>query len=508
LQAQEALKESREKYRSIFEHSPEMIVLLDAGGALTEANNKVEDLLGYARADVLGKHFTDFPFWSDETKKCFSRVIARAFSDEITAPFELEFLPRGGSSLTCWANGTTLRDSRGAITHILLILTDVTEQRRVEQALREEKDRVRDYLNVAGVILVALDSQLRVTLINRKGCAILRRTEAEILGHNWLDVAIPEGQREIFRAVHALLLKGDTQAVEYFENSIVSSDGVERIIAWRNTLVRDASGDIVGTLSSGEDITQRKQAEASLRERTAVLEREVAERRRAEEQLRESREDFRRLAGKVLYAQESERGRIARELHDDITQRLALTAIEAANLRRSAPELSEEGRGKLDALQRQLETVAADVQDVSRVLHPSILKDLGLEDAVTSECAAFRNREGIEIAVHVDGLPHNVGDEAALCLFRILQEALWNIAKHSCAETVQVSLRSEPGELVLSINDDGIGFDVNQARRQRGMGLASMQERAHLVGGRLCIESQPDAGTKVQAHVPLLELSK
>ncbi len=670
-QAEEALKESREKYRLIFEHSPEMIVLMDVDGRVIEANSKIEELLACRRADIQGTYFWQLPFWSRETKIALAQWLARGFHDGDISPNELEFVLKDGSVFSCSMQGTRLAGAGRKITHILCILSDVTRHRLAQNALRAEKDRAQKYLDVAGVILVALDTKERVTLINRKGCAVLRRSEEEIIGKNWHDVALPERQREIFRITYAMLIRGETQAVECFENCVVTSEGEERTIAWRNTVVRDASGQIVGTLSSGEDITDRKQAELSLRKRTeelralnrfgdragasllleevvqatldgvmellpvdfaalclregenlvlqatapvgendvisthrrleeclcgtavrdgksiysidtaidkrsewsvcvraafrsvvalplrrggeslgalclyskrntdfsqraaflealvaeaaaclenallyrrlethaSELEREVAERRRAEEQLRESREDFRRLAGKVLSAQESERSRIARELHDDITQRLALLAIETANVKRSEEPFPHAAREKLDVLQSRLETIAADVQAVSRVLHPSILKDLGFADAVASECSAFHRREGIHIANRIGTFPASLADESTLCLFRILQESLWNIAKHSCAEHVEVTLDCRDNGLLLRIRDDGIGFDLTRSPRQRGLGLASMRERARLVGGTLSIESQPGIGTTVEAHIPLTEHS-
>ncbi|NQT11306.1 MAG: PAS domain S-box protein [Planctomycetes bacterium] len=151
------------------------------------------------------------------------------------------------------------------------LASEIEQRKRAEETAKEEKDRIQHYLDTAGVILVALDSDERVLLIDRKGREILKRKEAELLGENWFDTVIPQRDRDRVRQVFQNLMAGRLEAVEYYESPVLTKNGEERLIAWRNALLKDPSGKIIGTLSSGEDITERKRAEEQLQRKTAVL---------------------------------------------------------------------------------------------------------------------------------------------------------------------------------------------------------------------------------------------
>jgi PAS domain S-box-containing protein len=153
-----------------------------------------------------------------------------------------------------WKN-KRIYDSEGTFLYIQAIGDDITERKRMEESLRRERDRAQTYLSVARVIFVAIDKDERISLINRKGCEILGYSQEEILGKNWFDTFLPEKEREQVRSVFQELMAGDIEAVEYFENSIVTKSGEERIIAWHNTTLKDEDGHVITSLSSGEDIT-------------------------------------------------------------------------------------------------------------------------------------------------------------------------------------------------------------------------------------------------------------
>ncbi len=146
------------------------------------------------------------------------------------------------------------------------ISIDITDHKRAEEALKKEKDRAQRYLDIAGVMLVAINTDQEVILINRKGCEILGYKEEEIIGRNWFDHFIPEPDRNSVKAVFSKLVAAEIEPVEHFENSVLTKSGMEKIIAWHNTIITDEKGRITGTLSSGEDITERKRAEKTLQE--------------------------------------------------------------------------------------------------------------------------------------------------------------------------------------------------------------------------------------------------
>ncbi len=224
-------------------------------------------------------------------------------------------------------------------------------------------------------------------------------------------------------------------------------------------------------------------------------------RRQVEAALRESEDQYRTLSRRLIHTQEEERARLARELHDDVTQRLALLAIDVARVERGtsgAPPgetLREVGQG--------LVRLSGDVQSLSYRLHSSVLEDLGLAEAIKAECDRVARQAGIPVEVQLRDLAGPVPRDVALCLFRVAQEALRNVARHAKARAVEVSLRALDGGLQVSVRDDGVGFNPAQNREHPSLGLASMRERVHLLAGEFTVESAPGGGTRVLAWVPL-----
>lgn len=218
----------------------------------------------------------------------------------------------------------------------------------------------------------------------------------------------------------------------------------------------------------------------------------------------QAEQEARDLAGKILTAQEDERRYFAREMHDDLSQRLAASAIEAGNLEqlvRGTPE----SMSAVGVLKGHLVSLCNDVHRLSRRIHSSILDDFGLADAIRSECIRIEERNGIPVEFRCGDLPSNIPYDITLCLYRIAQESLWNTMKYSHTDRVLVELNADPEFLHLEIRDFGCGFDPGLALNHEGLGLASMNERARLVRGKIDIVSSPGQGVKVTVQIPLPE---
>jgi PAS domain S-box-containing protein len=234
-----------------------------------------------------------------------------------------------------------------------------------------------------------------------------------------------------------------------------------------------SNGDPYRMLGMAVDITARKQADAALAG----------------------------VSGKLIEAQEQERRRIARELHDDIGQRLALLAIELAQLQQKSSDPAEfpERVAKVQLLTSE---IAADIQSLSHELHSSRLQYLGLAAALRGFCQEFSGQQKVEVDFKAQDLPTPLSSDISLCFFRVLQEALHNAAKHSGVRHFEVRLWGRPDEIHLTISDSGVGFDLESTKAGRGLGLISMQERLKLLHGILSVESQPQRGTTIHASVP------
>ena len=209
------------------------------------------------------------------------------------------------------------------------------------------------------------------------------------------------------------------------------------------------------------------------------------------------------LSGRLINAQEDERARLARELHDDVTQRLAVLAIEAGHEERNSSVSS--GNTAMRAMREGLVRLSEDVHALSYRLHPSILEDLGLTEALKSECERFSRTCSTRLEVVAEEIPEELSRDTALGLFRITQEGLRNIARHAGAGRAEVSLRRLDGGLQLAVRDDGAGFDPAQHRAGASLGHAGMRQRAFLLGGKFDIDSSPGRGTTIRAWVPLRE---
>jgi signal transduction histidine kinase len=209
------------------------------------------------------------------------------------------------------------------------------------------------------------------------------------------------------------------------------------------------------------------------------------------------------LGGRLIYAQEQERKRIARELHDDISQKLALISVEVEKARQSLNGSAAETKQRLAEVQSHCSEVAFGIHSLSRQLHSSNLDYLGIAGAIAGFCREFSEKYDLVVEFTERNVPNRIADDSALCLFRIAQEALNNARKYSGTKKFDVELFGGADEVHVTVRDQGAGFDLEQVRRTGGLGLVSMEERVHLVRGSLSIHSRPGAGTTIKAVVPI-----
>ena len=331
---------------------------------------------------------------------------------------------------------------------------------------QRDRARVQQYLDIAEVILVALDLEGRVTFINRTGCSLLGYTEEELLGQEWIEKCLPARIRGDIRKVFHKVLDGDRAHVV---NPVLTKSYEERTIGWRNTTLRDDAGRVTGTLSSGQDITERKRAEAELNQLTNRLHR----------------------------AEDEAQRRVARELHDDLGQALVGLKLKLSQLREGVRD--DRGLAALAETREMVGTCLAKVRTLALLLHPPELDVLGLRAAIASYVEGFRERSGIEVSVQLSrefpSLPRAVEN----ALFRITQECLLNVQRHSGGAKAQVRVEIDSARAILEIKDDGVGIPSNG---KTGVGLASIAERVKQLNGTLEITSG-EWGTLVRAVVPL-----
>ncbi len=218
------------------------------------------------------------------------------------------------------------------------------------------------------------------------------------------------------------------------------------------------------------------------------------------EQVAAGRVEMGRLSERLVAAQEQERKSISRELHDEVGQTLNALLVDAGNLQKRIPESDAQSRELLTSIQRLADTSVNEVRDIALLLRPSMLDDLGLTAAIQWQAREVSRRTGLAVKVSAEAEADDLPEGLSICLYRVAQEALQNVARHAQAKTVQIELKQNPGRLVLSVHDDGIGFD---AENVRGLGMVGMKERLRQMGGTLRVTSHPGSGTTVVAEVPV-----
>ncbi|HUB77339.1 MAG TPA: PAS domain-containing protein [Bryobacteraceae bacterium] len=321
------------------------------------------------------------------------------------------------------------------------------------------------------------DPTLENSFINAPLAKFLGTSKTQ-LRDTWAEAIHPEDaarSRTTFRA-HMKAQEGYTH-----EYRIKRFDGEYRTVVSKAVPRHSPEGAFLGFAGSILDVTGR---------------------RMAERKLREANESLQKLSSRLIGAQEEERKRLARELHDDLSQQIAALSLATGRLKREIPEHCGEARMQADAIHAELVKLAEDVRRISHELHPAVLQYSGLAAALRSYCEEFGASNSLEIALEIDGAFEDLTPDVALCFFRVTQEALRNVVKHARVSSASVTLRRAEGALHLMISDRGAGMDAGAAGGKAGLGLLNIRERARLVGGKAEIRSAPGEGTTVTVEVP------
>jgi PAS domain S-box-containing protein len=266
--AQEALRQSENRYRTIIEHAGEGIAVTQDGISQL-VNPQLVATTGYSEEEIVSRPFVEFVH-PDDREKVMETYARRLQGQQVPPIYELRIIDK--DERTRWLENNGVLIEWNGKPASLNFLRDITARKDAERELRKEKDKAQQYLGIARVVFLAIDADGKVILINRKGSELLGNDQEEIVGKNWFDNFVPERLRAETRKVFDELMAGRIEPVEYFENPVLTSSGQERLIAWHNTVIRDDAGNITGTLSSGEDVTERRQAEKTLKEATGLLE--------------------------------------------------------------------------------------------------------------------------------------------------------------------------------------------------------------------------------------------
>ena len=352
------------------------------------------------------------------------------------------------------------------------LLWQRARKRKAEAVLRESEKRFRVMADTTPALIWMCDEAGKVTYLNERWLALTGSNPTAAYGDLWTNYVHPDDLKNA-SDIFSRALKSH----QPFSNECRARcrDGTYRWLFSVATPRVNGDGSLAGFIGSAVDVTDQKKAQEALE----------------------------KVSGQLIEAQEKERRRLARELHDDICQRLAMISLKIEKATRGWGSGQSSVGDQLEQIWQHCSTLAGDVQSLSHELHPSILYNLGLATAVKSFCRDVSEQNDVVVDFVTSNIPNTLAREVSLSLFRVVQEALHNAVKYSGQKHFEVRLQRNDGEIELEVSDRGVGFDAATTKDGGGLGLVSMAERIHQVNGTFNIDSQPTGGTRIKARVPI-----
>jgi PAS domain S-box-containing protein len=487
--AEAALRQSEERFRSLYHRTPAMLHSIDPQGRLVSVSDYWVKVMGFTRDEVIGRKLTDF-FTEKSRRFAETKIIPQFFDTGFVQDIPYQFVKKSGEKIDVLLSAIADRDTEGNFKRSLAVSIDVTQRNRAEAALKQAKEELSRYskdlerrvrkqtaeiasiLTYTPAVVYIKDKEKRYTLVNTRYEELFKVRNEAIRGKTDDDI-LPEHIANQFRESDSKVLT-ESRSLQV-EEQIQHNDGLHTYLAVKFPIYDDF-GAISGVCGILNDITAVKKAQTQLR----------------------------RLSGSIMANQEKERSAIARELHDELGQVLTALRMDSVwmyeRLKTSDPKVAERALTMCRLIDKNIE----DVRGLAFRLRPGVLDDLGLVDALEWTTDDFERRTEIACVFEHNHIPV-LNETVSTAAYRIAQEALTNVARHASANRVEVVLKTDDGFLTLAIVDDGKGFDAQRLSESEGLGVAGMRERAMLVGGSLDVHSRPKKGTTVHFTVPIID---
>ncbi len=485
--AESALRINEERYRSIYHNAPAMLHSINRKLRLVSVSDHWLNALGYERDEVIGEKLSRF-LTKDSGRYLEHIVIPEFFKTGVVRDIPYQFVKKDGQPIDAIVSAIGERDDKGDIIRSLAVSIDVTQRKLAEEALKQAKEELSLYSRdlerqvqkrtreISGIlqntpsVIYIKDKKGRYILVNSRFEALFgismdeigRKTDYDIFSNSIAD-ALRQNDLKVLSENSSLQV----------EEQIPLPDGVHTYLSVKFP-VYDETGDSSGVCGISTDVTALKKAQNQLR----------------------------RLSAGIMESQEKERSAIARELHDELGQVLTALRMDSVwimeRIKEDFPKVSERALTMRNLIDETIE----EVRSMAVRLRPGVLDTLGLVDALEWFTTDFERRTEITCVFEQRRVP-TVSNTLATAVYRIVQEALTNVARHAGANQVSVLLKAEEQQLMLNIVDNGRGFNSSELSESKGLGVAGMKERASLVRGRVLVQSSSGKGTQVHFQAPV-----
>ncbi len=468
---------ARSRLAAIVESSDDAIVSKNLEGVITSWNKGAERIFGYSPEEAVGHNITFIippDLWEEEAK-----ILQRLRRGERVKHIETVRLRKDGTRIHVSLTISPVKDSSGRVVGASKVARDITQQKEGERALRESEERFRAIVETTPECVKVLAADGTLLHMNSAGLKMLGVDVSEAIIGKSVYQWIATKDRDRFRDFNERICLGEKGSIEF---DILDLNGERRHMESHAAPLRTADGNVV-QLAVARDITNRKQADEAIKEKE--------------------------FSARLLKAQDEERRRIARELHDGVGQLLAAMSMNSARIGQEKSRLSQDAARTVEENSRIIEQASAEIRTMSYLFHPPLLDEMGLHSALKWYVEGFAARSKIATSLELPTNTDRMPQDYELCLFRIVQECLTNIHRHSESLTALIKLQKLPGEITLEVSDEGKGLAKEaqlkiSSGQTPGVGLRGMRERARNLGGDVEIRSNGH-GTTVIAKVPLEE---
>jgi PAS domain S-box-containing protein len=470
------LNESEARFRAAADAAPIMLWLTGPDKNCTYVNKGWIEFTGRPLKCHLGNGWAEC-LHPDDIESNFE-LYTTSFDQR--KPFRMEYRLLRANGEYGWIvdQGVPRFSADGTFCGYVGTAIDVTEIKRTAAALRETDLRYREVVESQHDLVCSYLPDTTLTLVNEAFCRFFGKPREELIGCSLLQLTPPDQHVRILERIRLIMQDSKIMTVE---GKLRASNGVEKWHQWAIYPVLDEMGQVVEFQAIGHDITER---------------------RKAEETVRATHQQVNSLARQLIHAQEEERRRIARELHDDFNQRLAAHAIGLSNCRQTILSGGGSIAEMIGKLEDEAVALSDDIRLIAHELHPSPMGQGGFENTLRVFCDEFSARTRLAIDLDIDVKITLPGD-VALCCYRVVQECLSNIAKHAGARRVQIFLQCVSGSIVLLVADDGVGVEEQKLKTAPGLGITSMAERIGFLSGEFHIGKRKNGGTLIAVEVPL-----